>query len=406
MKFKSFYLLPFLLYLFTPFLTGSNIHEAASVFEKVKRGQANFPIIFLCMICLNKMTDAGDTKVDKTSIASKLNETPSENELKYSSALHLYSGKYASIQKVIELLKKGIDANLKDKDGLTPLHASAAYGQVKIIQYLIESGAMPNAKDKYLQTPLHSACWQTQTLAAQALIKAGADVNALDRWGRSPLYATATNGGCYTANLLIKHGAKEDIYIASMIGDTAFVNNIIKKNPKIIFTIDKRNDEGESPLHWAAKRNHADLVKLLIVNGLDPDIKDNSGNTPINIASLFDKNIESILTLIENRCTIDIPNNSGFTALHRSTVIDAYKITRLLCQNGHNVNPLDNEKNSPLHKAVEMCSLNAAKILIEFNASQTIKNNNGKTPFEMINEGLCDKKEKEKMVSVFRRKRM
>ena len=51
------------------------------------------------------------------------------------------------------LLKTGINVNVQDNDGKTPLHHACEAGKAKAIRWLIKHGADENAKDSNLQTP-------------------------------------------------------------------------------------------------------------------------------------------------------------------------------------------------------------------------------------------------------------
>lgn len=53
----------------------------------------------------------------------------------------------------------------------------------------------------------------------------------------------------------------------------------LKADPK------RQNINGQSALHWAAKRNLVDILKLLLAAGADPEVFDNTGNLPIHLAT-------------------------------------------------------------------------------------------------------------------------
>jgi ankyrin repeat protein len=46
-----------------------------------------------------------------------------------------------------------------------------------------------------------------------------------------------------------------------------------------------RNNDGWTPLHSAAYRCHIDVARVLLDRGADPTIRDNNGRTPLEIGS-------------------------------------------------------------------------------------------------------------------------
>ena len=61
------------------------------------------------------------------------------------------------VERVRELLKKGVDPNAKNEYGWTPLHEAAFEGRVDIVASLLEHGADPTVKNKDGDTPLDLA---------------------------------------------------------------------------------------------------------------------------------------------------------------------------------------------------------------------------------------------------------
>ena len=78
----------------------------------------------------------------------------------------------ASIVKVI--LEAGLDINVHDHDGLTPLHYAAKNQDVDVVKMIINtSGADVRAVDKGKQTPLHIAARFSNIDIVQLLIDNG-----------------------------------------------------------------------------------------------------------------------------------------------------------------------------------------------------------------------------------------
>ena len=50
--------------------------------------------------------------------------------------------------------------------------------------------------------------------------------------------------------------------------------------------IDFRDDEGDTPLHWAVLLGNSPMVKFLLDSGADISVKNNQGNNPVMIAAI------------------------------------------------------------------------------------------------------------------------
>lgn len=109
---------------------------------------------------------------------------------------------------------------LRDRQGMTPLHAAASYGDLSEVSRLIASGEDPGARDADGFTPLHMAAQGFRVDAAAALLEAGADVNWRNRFGNGPLFVAVFNsrGRGEMIKLLRSHGA--DPHAANASGQT------------------------------------------------------------------------------------------------------------------------------------------------------------------------------------------
>jgi ankyrin repeat protein len=108
---------------------------------------------------------------------------------------------------------------------------------------LLNFGANPRLTTSNGESALTLACMQENVEICERLIIAKANVNELDHHQRTPLLKAARhNGSSDILRLLLKHGAKPDI----------------------------ADEEGNTPLHFAAQRGTQELAKFLLTLGANP----------------------------------------------------------------------------------------------------------------------------------------
>ena len=95
------------------------------------------------------------------------------------------TGNVARVQELIRT--PGVDVNVTDKFGDTPLHDAASHGHKEIVELLLNAGANMNSKGFEDQTPLHLAALSGHTEVVELLIRAGADINMKNKYGRTAL---------------------------------------------------------------------------------------------------------------------------------------------------------------------------------------------------------------------------
>ncbi|WP_293448535.1 ankyrin repeat domain-containing protein, partial [Persephonella sp.] len=57
-------------------------------------------------------------------------------------------------------------------------------------------------------------------------------------------------------------------------------------------------EKGGTALHWAVFYGHKEIIKLLLMQGADPLIKDKNGITPIDVARINGK--KDVLKILKN----------------------------------------------------------------------------------------------------------
>lgn len=106
------------------------------------------------------------------------------------------------------LVKRGLDVNMRDRNGRTGLHWAAEKGNVESVEVLLESGADVNAADGDGMTPLAIACMDGEYEIASALLKYGADANCRDSEGLTPLCHAKAKQRRNIQKLLLANGAE------------------------------------------------------------------------------------------------------------------------------------------------------------------------------------------------------
>lgn len=136
-----------------------------------------------------------------------------------------------------------------DEREFSPLHKAAYSGDTEDVALLLQEGADPNVRDSQGNTPLYwasfkSGCSPTYSEAVEALLAAGADTTLRAPEGNPPLVEACRAGSADVVRLLLQAGA----------------------NPNHYF--DRR-----PPIVAAAQSGCTECVTLLLKAGADPSAK-------------------------------------------------------------------------------------------------------------------------------------
>eukprot|EP00607_Mallomonas_marina_P007855 CAMPEP_0182420398 /NCGR_PEP_ID=MMETSP1167-20130531/5168_1 /TAXON_ID=2988 /ORGANISM="Mallomonas Sp, Strain CCMP3275" /LENGTH=639 /DNA_ID=CAMNT_0024596285 /DNA_START=114 /DNA_END=2033 /DNA_ORIENTATION=- len=157
---------------------------------------------------------------------------------------------------VSELIKAGVDTNIPNKKGVTPISAAAHKGNTSIIQALIEAGASVNALNTSGSTALIQASHFGHVEAVRLLLANNASSDFANLKGTTALMRASQEGHVPISKLLIVAGAD----------------------------VNRKNHEGMNALMLASQRGHADMVLLLIKSGASMDEQTSQGSTALMLA--------------------------------------------------------------------------------------------------------------------------
>ncbi|XP_066273365.1 B-cell lymphoma 3 protein homolog [Branchiostoma lanceolatum] len=136
-------------------------------------------------------------------------------------AVHLscQTASTACLHTILTCSTHELDLELRNYDGLTPLHVAVNTGNQDAVMLLVDSGADVDATDgKSGRTALFHAVERDHEDMVLYLLRAGAKVNAQCYAGNTPLHAASGRGQQNMVKLLIKHGA--DIGVKNSHNDT------------------------------------------------------------------------------------------------------------------------------------------------------------------------------------------
>jgi len=91
-------------------------------------------------------------------------------------------------------LSSGINLEVKDERGWTPLMIAAANGKEKLTQLLINHGARLTARDVNGFTPLHWAAYQGMSNIVKLLLSKEVDIDSQSKYKWTPLMQACTRG--------------------------------------------------------------------------------------------------------------------------------------------------------------------------------------------------------------------
>ena len=220
-----------------------------------------------------------------------------------STVLHLavFKRLYEISELIIEYVKdkneEGLEnfLNETNKQGVAAIHYASFRGNIKIIKLLVENGANIYLKTQRQLNIIHYACQGNRPNSLMYFYlqflennKEGFDlIKEQDSGGSTPLHWAAYSNA-------------EDVLLY-LINLDIFENEEERKN-----FIDKKDKQGYTALHLSITSKSVRIVMKLLQNGASTDIRDNKGNTPLELAR--NKKQREIAEIIRNNQNCQICN--------------------------------------------------------------------------------------------------
>ncbi|KAJ1513281.1 Transient receptor putative cation channel sub A member 1 [Coelomomyces lativittatus] len=272
--------------------------------------------------------------------------------------LLLYLAKQAVKETYLELLSKHFSSSLlwEFQDSVSKksaLHVAVEAQNVVSTQWLLSHIPNPitagKLKDVHGNTPLHMAAETNHSRLISLLIPYSESLPNFKK-GWHPLHLAASLGHVQACTLLLQ----------------------AYKNPNI------QDDEGMTAMHVACSEGCSQLITALAKHGGDVNCKTLNGDTPLHFAA---NKPRVALILIQLGADVNSANAQCKTPLHIAVSLDSIQFLAILLQ-APNLDPdrHDVNGNTGLHIAVLQNRPQAARFLLDRNASPFIINELGLTP--------------------------
>jgi len=323
------------------------------------------------------------------------------------------------------LIRAGADVNKANPYGVRPLHLAVENEDVEMVRLLLKAKADPGATDATGETPLIKAAKVGDLQIVTALLKAGAAVDTPDSgFGQTPLMAAAREGHTAVVKLLIDRGAR--VNAQTRTGKTPEIRNPAESKASRGAGIQRGGwpnrgiresiPGAKTPLLYAAREGHVDIVRLLLDAGANLEQADADGVTPLLIA-LMNEHAEAASFLVERGANVNAMDWYGQSPLFvavdvrnldvsgptRDNGVDReafYRVAELLLNRGANPNArtrefppqrpwvtrlgslswVDFTGQTPFLRAALAGDVKMMKLLLRFGADPNIPTTEGTTP--------------------------
>lgn len=239
------------------------------------------------------------------------------------------------------LIEAGADPGRADRHGRSALHVAVTHDYLPIVELLLEQGVDPGAADDRGITPLHRAVAGGAMEVAELLIDRGAPIDAPDANGARPLHwamfhlTRRRQEELYRrkrllARRLIQRGAEVDLLAAIGFNLEERVRHALEAGDANLDSAPRLFDC--DPLGLAVSYADADLVRLLLEHGADPEGR--SFGQPALVTAADRADPEIVRVLLDAGARVDAVDTAHSTPLHHSVARGAVEVAELLLQHG------------------------------------------------------------------------
>lgn len=216
----------------------------------------------------------------------------------------LMAAKYGDFRAVKGFLNARYDIEKRDKNSMTPLALAVHHHHTRVALYLLEKGANVKSRSKNNKSILEYAMEAEHVKMVEKLLEKDADINYKRDKQLSLFLRSLEHNSLGVVKLLVKHGANvyeldnhgySSLYRAMTTFDLA-KNKIVERFDFTHYLVDKggykahtKDKHGRTALFYAANLGLKRTVSYFLAKGVDPNQKDNNGQTVYDYIAESDK---------------------------------------------------------------------------------------------------------------------
>lgn len=329
-----------------------------------------------------------ETKPNVETIKTKIEEgnNPSEANNGNFDAVTLATLQDAPLETITYLIKqKGNDVNKLTHDGRTYIFWAAYKGNIDLVNFLLENGAKTDLTDDKGSTVIHFAAGagQTNTKVYDLIIKKDPSIiNKTNPKGANALLLAAPSD---TDLQLTKYFQSKGIAINSVDKEGNGIFNYVAKtgNIELMNALLKQGIKGtDQAFLFAAsgtrgKSNGIEVFKYLENMGLNPNVSNKDGESPLHILALRSKDAAIINYLLEKGLEVSTQDVNGNNALMNAASRNSLAMVKLLSNHIKEVNAKNKKGQSALTLAVNRNSADVVNYLINKGYDTSIADDKG-----------------------------
>ncbi|KAK6748290.1 hypothetical protein RB195_001114 [Necator americanus] len=283
---------------------------------------------------------------------------------------YLHRAVYSKSEDALKRVLQKCNPNVKDVNGVTPLHVAAAVGWADAVIALLSYGANRIATDNRGFTPIDWAAAYNRLDVLGELIpcsRGSSTDSALGSGGTtsSPFDTSGDGGSSFMAGTTAvtldtpddhKLCGRAGLLLASYFGHLSAIVYLLEYNPNLISA---RDPHGRTALHLAAWRGCYECVDYLIEKRVSVEAVDDHGATALMYAVKDPKAVHVVEYLLNHGVDVSKRDDSGNTVLHHcclskneeggkmlTSYLDKFDPQRVLC------NATNDNGETALHIAV------------------------------------------------------